>query len=793
MNELELQLRDAEGHNRSLAQAIGAIPAASVTAELRALKAAAEAEVERLRTLIRESNACNSFYNTMLSHSKYAVTDEFKTCVETAVDALMDEGERASEPVLLLGKVQSGKTNAFEYIVANCLDRGMEIIIVLTKNSTALAEQTLSRLQGDFQCIKLNDGADDNDIYDIMRMGRISASEARDHRIMIILKKEDDNLRRLIQLFEDRSELLNRRVLIVDDEADFASRGFTKDQLAELQGCEITKKLAVIPELLEKFKAMAHNYRYLQVTATPYALYLQPDETIELNGSVIPCFKPRKTVAVPVHSGYIGGKQYFEESQNQDSMYSHLHCALSDKCCHVLDQKDDKGKSRKATAAYLTSSLQSENIRDLRGAMIHYLMATAIRFLQESPTIYKSCCIIHVSTSQANHAWQEKLVNSVLLAIGKEIAENRQTAIRDEINSVYADFVESNRKGQAEGLVHKAIPTQHDVEDKMRDILNENYEVKLVNSNNDVKKLLNSSGELRLSSIATIFIGGNVLDRGITVSNLLTFVYGRQSTTQMDTAMQHARMYGARSKEDMTVTRFYTTDAIYQRLKKMHNFDENLRERMLAGEDVDVFIESDTDVKPTSKSRIALSNINAIKSNQRILPSGMQTGYKTYIQPTIDEIDRIIETSSNYKKDDFFEIPVSDVVEIIRKIRTTYEYNDTKADCMNASMDWDINDMLRPLMYATEKSVDGMMWCLHRTNRKISRKRADGRIWVDSPDSGSMDTTPAKNIATDKPCIILLKEQGLKENGWRDAEFYWPVLILQKNIRSAIYELTNRA
>ena len=57
-----------------------------------------------------------------------------------------------------------------------------------------------------------------------------------------------------------------------------------------------------------------------------------------------------------------------------------------------------------------------------------------------------------------------------------------------------------------------------------------------------------------------IFIGGQILDRGITVPNLLGFCYGRSpKRMQQDTVLQHARMYGARPRPDLAVTRLYTT------------------------------------------------------------------------------------------------------------------------------------------------------------------------------------------------------------------------------------------
>ena len=42
---------------------------------------------------------------------------------------------------------------------------------------------------------------------------------------------------------------------------------------------------------------------------------------------------------------------------------------------------------------------------------------------------------------------------------------------------------------------------------------------------------------------------------------------------QQDTVLQHSRMYGYRSKEDLAVTRFYTTKDLYNRMSKINDFE----------------------------------------------------------------------------------------------------------------------------------------------------------------------------------------------------------------------------
>ena len=99
-----------------------------------------------------------------------------------------------------------------------------------------------------------------------------------------------------------------------------------------------------------------------------------------------------------------------------------------------------------------------------------------------------------------------------------------------------------------------------------------------VNSERQVEELLDEDGQLRLRTPLNIFIGGQILDRGITIANLIGFFYGRRPQVfQQDTVLQHSRMFGFRPIEDLAVTRFYTEPAIHDAMRRMHESDVALR------------------------------------------------------------------------------------------------------------------------------------------------------------------------------------------------------------------------
>ncbi len=66
--------------------------------------------------------------------------DEQAVIQATVKDLLSASG--AEKPVMLLGKIQSGKTKTFLGIIALGFDNGFDIAVILTKPTTALARQT---------------------------------------------------------------------------------------------------------------------------------------------------------------------------------------------------------------------------------------------------------------------------------------------------------------------------------------------------------------------------------------------------------------------------------------------------------------------------------------------------------------------------------------------------------------------------------------------------------------------------------------------------------------------------
>ena len=335
---------------------------------------------------------------------------------------------------------------------------------------------------------------------------------------------------------------------------------------------------------------------------------------------------------------------------------------------------------------------------------------------------------------------------------------------------------------------------------------------KVVNSDNDMASLLDrETGQLRLESPVNIFIGGSILDRGITINNMLMFFYGRDPKRfQQDTVLQHARFYGARNLKDMAVTRLFTTETIYEALAKMHDLDNQLRAWFINGcDNADpkvTFVGYDKDIMPCAPSKIKPSKAIAITEQKYFAPKGMWTGSVSEISQTIDEIDQLITSAPGYSHKDadgFFEMDADLAMTILHKIHSTYRYNEAKENLADRD---DMLEQISALHYCAQHS-GGKIWALHSTDRNMSRVRQNG-AWVDMPADGRTQLTPARAISTDRPVLMLLRENGKKDYrevgfnsdgtpqkfnfGWNNAAFYWPVFLTQKKLPSVLFAISQK-
>jgi hypothetical protein len=669
---------------------------------------------------------------------------------------------------MLLGKIQSGKTKTFLAMIALAFDNGFDAAIVLTKGTKALAQQTLQRIRRDFTPFHRHDALQ---IFDIMTVpGGLTGWELN-QKLIFVAKKQSDNLDRLEALFREKYPQLSRkRVLIVDDEADYASVGFRN---APSQGITVNTTTQQIDSLRTLIDASA----FLQVTATPYALYLQPDE-LAINAYEFKPVRPAFTTLVPVHTGYIGSDYYFEPSSDSQSVYR----PVGGTELTVL-KRPDRRRFR------VEDCLTSGAIPMLRSALCNFVVGGIIRRLQderagEPPK--KFSFLVHTEAARAAHAWQEEIV----LALNEKLTEavdGNPTVLRRLLTESYIDLADSVR---ARG---HDLPSLDEVLDRTFAALRQGWVmITKVNSERQVDELLDDDGQLRLRTPLNIFIGGQILDRGITVGNLIGFFYGRRPQVyQQDTVLQHSRMFGFRPIEDLAVTRFYTEPQIHSAMCRMHESDIALREAITSSPDLPVvFIQRDDQgrVIPCSPNKILVSNTTTLRPFKRLLPVGFQTDYAVRVRSIVAKIDSILaDMAPAGGFDDPFQIPLASALEVLELIEPALVMD------KNDGYDFDWGAARAALDYMSNASARfesrGRVWCLVRRDRNMSRFITSGsrQTYSDAPDTTHVEGQIARNVATDIPMLMLFRQNGSQQQGWRDTPFYWPVIWAPRNARTAIF------
>ena len=700
---------------------------------------------------------------------------ELKECMEDTVSRLIANETDAEHPGMLLGNIQSGKTRAFIGIIALGFDRKYDVAVVFTKGTKALVSQTVMRFKSEFREFE------DKDIlriYDVMEIpDDLNEWVIMKQKLIIVVKKEDDNLIRLKKIFfETYESLKNRKVLIVDDEADFVSIGYRQKKNSD--GKKEVNMNVISRQISDFRKALIDGSDYLQVTATPYSLYLQP-ENIEVQKEEFAPMRPKFTVILPKHERYIGSEYYFEESQKEDSPAQYLFQAIDEGELQYLS---------KTHGRIIDNVLNSPKIRYFRSAVMNYLVAGCIRIIQSEiggNKNYKSSFIVHTETGKDKHENQANLVNKLIEALKVE-AEMRSDLLRQKLWEAYTNMELSLTN------TDYYLPTFDEVFDKACEY-SRYIMIRKINSDNDVLRFLKEeTGELKLDSPLNIFIGGQILDRGITIQNLIGFFYGRNpKKMQQDTVMQHARIFGARSLEDMAVTRLYTTNRIYEAMRRMHEADLALRaafEERGADQKV-AFIQRAADGKiiPCSPNKLLISNTVTLKPEGTLRIYGFQSKARTHIQRIINLITNELQELSQGDYEIPFLVRKDTAKMLLELIYSTFDENTEVFGCTLEEFKAAIDHTAAYTNNTDHK--DHIFLFSRRTPKNNARFKENqrGRMFNDSYFDGRTDSVTARRYSIDSPVLFLSLQAGLEANGWKDAQFYWPVLFVQKNITTSIF------
>lgn len=413
---------------------------------------------------------------------------------------------------LVYGLVQSGKTGVLSVSGAIGADEGYRTIIILTSDNDALYAQTLSRVRQAFPGMDILAKSDfkDPDAF-IQRI--------RSGTCCIVTTKNGSLLDTLIENFKS-GNVKGVSALIIDDEADQASLN-TK---ASSKNGGVSK----INEKISTLRAFFDRNTYLQVTATPQALFLQ-----EIGHS----FRPQFTVLSHPGNDYVGGKDFFGGGADLVREFD------------ISEITTLSPGSQPSPSLLLPKSL-------LQALDTFMIGATLKR--QKQPD--QNCAFLcHVSTLKTDHRHIVELLRDYKTKLAAGL-KAKQPAIVNRLRKSYDDLA-STHPGMKSVAFDKLL---QDIE-----FFSPGITVKLVNGETDE--------DVAVDSPYNLFVGGHKLGRGVTIKNLLVSYYGRNpKKPQADTVLQHARMYGYRRK-DIGLLRLFLPAQLNTVFRAINEMEESLR------------------------------------------------------------------------------------------------------------------------------------------------------------------------------------------------------------------------
>lgn len=596
---------------------------------------------------------------------------------------------------LVYGLVQSGKTGVLSVSGAMGADEGYRTVIILTSDNDALYDQTLTRVTEAFPGMDIIGKKDFKDQAAFLKRIKVNASA-------IVATKNSSHLNTLIENFK-HGRVKGLTCLLIDDEADQAS-------LNTLEA-KATGQKSGINKLISELRGFFDKNTYLQVTATPQALFLQDPKH---------AFRPKFTVLSHPGKDYVGGDDFFADGS---------------KLIREFDIND-------ITA--ITPGPQPTPTLTLPKSLVKALdtFMVGATYKRKKDADQNCAFLCHVSTRKADHKHFVDLLRKYKTDLAEDLrTKNAKTIAR--LKLAYDDLAATHP-----GL---AATPFNDLVDAVA-FFSPGIAVKLVNGETDEDVAVNSPYNL--------FVGGNKLGRGVTIKNLLVSYYGRNpKKPQADTVLQHARMYGYRRK-DIGLLRLFLPPNLYTTFRAIHKMEKGLRD--LIGRNSNetfrgLYVESG--LSATRKNVLAPGAIGSYTGGSNYSPA--QVMRDASVKSDTAAIDGKLARVANKAYAKFSVDEIADIIAL------------TKPDSIHAEGVWNTTAIAESIKQfsklitnddGTQKHPDGLIWV--DRDREINAVRRETAGILSGGEVGS--------VPNDKLVIFMLRMkagQGKEASWWPQVRF----------------------
>lgn len=393
---------------------------------------------------------------------------------------------------------------------------------------------------------------------------------------LIVLKKVASPLRRWAQVL--RPGLLRGSPLfVIDDEADATGLNtrVNKGERSEIN--------AIIERIV------TDNAAYLlQVTATPHAVFLQEREST---------FRPKAHLYFRPGSDYLGG----------DFFFPNWTLEVDTRPFHFKPTDEDE------LTALESPSKDAMLPPGLRDSLLTFILTAAFRIGFEGDA--QCNFLLHPSAKTAHHERIRQKVDRYLLSL-----RSRPGGLLEEadVGRIYHDLLETKPQ----------LPTL----EKLASVAEETRVVTHVLNSREG----NNTRSLPKTG-ANVFIGGNVLSRGIVVPRLQTAYYCRKAKTpQLDTYWQHSRMFGY--DRDASLIRMFMPPSLFRRFAQTNESVSRLFSSLESGESPEVAVVVPKGVKPTRSTVVRDLNESCLVGGSIYFPASPNQTNEKRVSAVLSEL-----------------------------------------------------------------------------------------------------------------------------------------------------------
>jgi Z1 domain-containing protein len=624
---------------------------------------------------------------------------------------------------LLYGRIQSGKTVAMITFCAAAIDNGFRVIVVLTSDFVKLVEQTADRfaaLDGPLIKSALQSETWDSDQEHVRK-------HIADHGVVLICSKNQSRLAALVDFLQNIGAA-DFPAIVLDDEADQATLDTTVQARATGRAnaptqASVIHRRTVQDEEGQSVRQTLRHHIFLQVTATPYALLLQ-----NINNEL----RPKFTHLLEPGGGYTGGEAFFDVQHVED-----------ERPPVVFVDEEESDRIAEADSANPPLGLQQ--------ALAFFLIAAAAQnALDASSRFVGQNFLCHTSQKTADHTHVSGLIRVFLNRLG------------DDVRSGITQSESTMRLLWGYEELKKTLPDAPAFEQLMQFIAKRlpKREIALVNSANS---------PVEFSRQLNFIVGGNILGRGLTIDNLLVTYYLRRArVSQMDTVLQHARMFGYR-QSIMPFTRVFLPEALGARFHFIHTAEKNLRDHLAAtGGAGRVPVETMSALRATRLNVLDTSNLATYEAGAQIYPGAPSMEKKDLDRFGIIE-DAVKQAAGGTLQDGKF-VPVK--IDALVSLLSVLPYNEDMANTWDPAL---LTEVLKRVK--TKQGDTGAIYF-----RQMSRKK--GVLPTGALSGKELEDARALGF----PVLCAFRDDGKAlTTKFKGSRYWYPTLVLPSEMATQLF------